>query len=102
MSESPLERESRKFAHLTAVGPTTLRGDGNPAWLHQIVVNKSAAATISIYNNPTSGFDEDLVAEILSASSASGRRVFFYDIPLNKGLTLSLGSADFDITVIYE
>ena len=98
MSDDPLYREARKFAHLTS-GTTILRPTGQSAWLHRVVVNSDTAGTITVYNN---GAASGEVVAILTIKT--GFELLYsqhYDVGLDTGCTVVL-STTMDITVIYE
>lgn len=82
------------FEHM-AIAQTRLITSGAGVLKH-IVVNTTAAGTISIYNN-TTAVAADLIA-VLKSNIAEG--TYKYDVRFTKGLTIVTAAAS-DITIVF-
>jgi len=93
-------RENRKWIRISTAGTTVIRGDGNSARLHRIIINTAFdPATVVIYNS--SGESSDPVSVLNVGFASNQSRVFDFNVLLDKGLTV-VGSGGLDLTVIYE
>jgi len=80
-----------QYQRVTTATTTNVTTGGKRTLLHAIVVNTTAAGTITIQNTAAA------VAAVLKASIAEG--TYYYDIDM-AGLTVITGAAS-DITIIY-
>lgn len=82
------------FNNIKTATTTTVKSGAGV--LHKIVINTTAAGTITVYDNTTA--TGTTIATI--AASAAGP-VYIYDLAFTLGLTVVTGAAS-DITVIYR
>lgn len=83
------------WRYATPAGSATTVITRQPGVLHAIVINTTAAASITVYDN-IAGSGNKIAT--LKASIAEG--TYVYDVALNVGLTLVLAGAS-DVTVLY-
>jgi len=82
------------YSHITAAATTTVKtGAGR---LNRILVNTTAAGTITIYDN-TAG--SGTVIGVMKASIVENS--YLFNIPFNIGLTIVTAGAS-DLTVVYD